>query len=84
MTTYPTPTAAERHAWRVKKEDERARARVRNRLPQGFGQLYALLADAKSPWHAEVIQARIDQVREQNRRKNRRRRARDAARKESS
>lgn len=75
MTVYPEPTAAERRAWYFKKQDDRRRAAYRNSLPKGFAKLYALLAEAPSPWHAEVIQARIDQVREQNRYKNRRRRA---------
>ncbi|GAA2851865.1 hypothetical protein [Microbacterium arabinogalactanolyticum] len=74
MTAYPEPTAADRRAWYFKKQDDRRRAAYRNSLPQGITRLHALLDDAPSPWHAEVIRARIEQVREQNRAKNRRRR----------
>lgn len=66
--------------------DGRKRARYRDTLPQGTTRLHALLEDAPSPWHAEIIQARIEQVRHQNRLKNRSRRAaaRLAALKESA
>lgn len=76
MTEYPPPTAAERRAWYFKKQDDRRRAAYRNSLPQGIARLEALLAVAESPWHASVIEARIEQVRAQNRHKNRVRRAR--------
>ncbi|MCK3769464.1 hypothetical protein MZK47_07270 [Microbacterium aerolatum] len=76
MTTYPAPTRAQRRAWALKKQDDRARAAYRNSLPQGIRRLEALLASAESPWHAEVIQARIAQVREQTRYKIERRRSR--------
>ncbi|WP_085368569.1 hypothetical protein [Leifsonia sp. NCR5] len=76
MTTqYTEPTRAQRRDWAIKKADDRARAVYRNSLPQGICRLEALLDDAASPWHAEVIRARIEQVRAQSRYKNRRRRA---------
>lgn len=75
MTEYPTPTRAERRAWALKKQDDRARASYRSTLPQGIQVLTAMLEDAPSPWHAEVIQTRIDERRADYRVRNRRRRA---------
>lgn len=77
---YPEPTPAERRAWYFEKRDRRARAAYRNSLPTGLHALYALLADAPSPWHAEVIEARIETVREHNRARNARTRRNFAAR----
>lgn len=76
---YPEPTPAERRAWYFEKRDRRARAAYRNSLPTGLNALHVRLAEAPSPWHAEVIEARIETVREHNRERNRarRRRARD-------
>lgn len=68
--SYPAPTPAERRAWYFKKQDDRKRAAYRNSLPKGFAKLYTLLAEAPTPWHAEVIRARIEQVRAQNRHRN--------------
>lgn len=79
MSGYIAPTRAHQRAWRLKKEDDRARAAYRNSLPMGIGRLQELRANAASPWHVEVIDARIAQAREQNRYKNRKRRARVAA-----
>lgn len=65
---------------RARRQEESERIRYRNSLPTGLHALYALLADAPSPWHAEVIEARIETVRVHNRERNRarRRRAREA------
>ncbi|WP_141399251.1 hypothetical protein [Curtobacterium sp. 'Ferrero'] len=72
------PTRAERRAWARKKANDRAVAAYRNSLPTSIVKLNALLTEAPSPWHAEVISRRIDTVREANRRHNRVRRARGA------
>jgi hypothetical protein len=71
VPSYPEPTPDERRAWYFTKRDARRRAAYRNSLPQGLGRLRELLADAPSSWHAEVIRARIEQVRAQNRHHNR-------------
>lgn len=71
----PSPSPVERGFYDLDTADGRKRARYRDTLPQGAAKLYALLETAPSRWHAEVIQARIEQVRHQNRLKNRRRRA---------
>ncbi len=78
-TTYPEPTDAARRAWYFEKRDRRRIAAYRNSLPQGIQVLTAMLADAPSPWHAGIIEARIEHVRTENRRKTRKRRAREAA-----
>lgn len=77
MNPQPLPALApvERGFYDLNTADGRKRARYRDTLPQGTAKLYALLESAPSRWHAEVIQARIEQVRHQNRLKNRRRRA---------
>lgn len=66
----------EARAWKAKKDDDRARAAYRATLPMGIAALAALLETAESPWHAEVISARMRRVREFNRRKNEKRRDR--------
>lgn len=72
----PAQVRRQQRAWRAKKDDDRARARYRDTLPQGIQVLTEMLAGAPSPWHAEVIAARIESRREAYRYKNRARRAR--------
>jgi len=72
----PSQLRRRRRQWKAKKDDDRARAAYRNSLPQGITKLNDLMADAPSPWHADVIAARIATVREQGRQHNRARRAR--------
>ncbi|WIE70803.1 hypothetical protein [Curtobacterium sp. MCJR17_020] len=77
---YPTPTRAERKAWRRKKENDRRVAAYRNSLPSAIGQLTELLETAPSDWHADVIRKRIDHRREMDHRRRAQRRQRFAAR----
>lgn len=76
----PTQLRRQQRAWKAEKEDRRARAAYRNTLPQGVQALTAMLPDAPSVWHADIIQGRIDSRRAQYRSKSRDRRAREAAR----
>lgn len=71
----PSQLRRQQREWKAKKDDDRARAAYRNSLPQGIAKLNDLLADAPSPWHADVIAARIETVRDQNRYRTRFRRA---------
>lgn len=70
----PSQLRRRQREWKAKKDDDRARAAYRNSLPQGIARLNGLLAEAPSSWHADVIVARIETVREQGRHHNRVRR----------
>lgn len=79
MIRITEPTRAQKRAWARKKQNDRDRAAYRNGLPTSLTKLRELLAAAKSPWYAELIQARIEQVQAHNRHSNHKRRAREAA-----